>query len=70
MKGERQILDYLGDILHYADAACRFVEGIPSAEALAADERTLLAVVRALEIIGEAAQHIPHEVRARYPEIH
>ncbi|MBC7227258.1 MAG: hypothetical protein H5T61_08500 [Thermoflexales bacterium] len=57
MKGERQVLDYLQDILYYAGAAIRFVEGFPSAEALEADERTLLAVVRALEsaeIVAEA----------------
>ena len=34
-----------------------------------ADEKTFDAVMRDLEIIGEAAKHIPPEVRAQHPEI-
>ena len=37
--------------------------------AFAADTRTNLAVVRALEIIGEAARHIPVRVRRRHPQV-
>jgi len=33
------------------------------------DEKTFDAVVRNLEIIGEAAKHVPAEVQARYPEV-
>ncbi|MDZ7292190.1 MAG: DUF86 domain-containing protein [candidate division KSB1 bacterium] len=33
------------------------------------DEEKTLAVVRALEIIGEAAKHISKSVRDKYPEI-
>ena len=33
------------------------------------DRRNNLAVVRALEVMGEAAQHIPANVRRSYPEI-
>lgn len=33
------------------------------------DRRTNLAVVRALEIIGEAAGRIPANIRRRYPQI-
>jgi uncharacterized protein with HEPN domain len=33
------------------------------------DEKTSYAVVRALEIIGEAARKIPEEVRASIPEL-
>jgi uncharacterized protein with HEPN domain len=33
------------------------------------DEKTFDAVVRNLEVIGEAAKHIPSEIRACYPDV-
>lgn len=33
------------------------------------DRKTIDAVVRNLEIVGEAATHIPEEIQERYPEI-
>jgi len=59
---------YLQDILAAAEKIGRYVQGI-SREALAADSKTLDAVVRNLEIIGEAAKNIPDEVRAAHPEV-
>jgi len=69
MKHTRRVKDYLLDILDYAEKAMRFMEGISSAEGLQEDERTLLAVVRALEVIGEAARRIPHAFREKYPNV-
>jgi uncharacterized protein with HEPN domain len=37
-------------------------------EQFAADQKTVYAVVRALEIISEASRHIPEEVKQRYPD--
>jgi uncharacterized protein with HEPN domain len=34
-----------------------------------ADERTFDAVMRNLQIIGEAAKNVPLEIRNRYPEV-
>ncbi len=38
-------------------------------ESFSKDDKTLFAVIRAIEIIGEAAKKIPQEVKALYPDI-
>ena len=69
MTSERTPEDYLRDILDYAEKAERFLGGVPSAEALGRDERTLLAVIRCLEVIGEAAKRVPRGIRRKSPEV-
>ena len=68
MKPEREFRDYLQDILETMDKVERFVEGMDFEQFLA-DDRTSFAVVRALEIIGEATKHIPASVRRRHPRV-
>ena len=68
MRRERTYADYLRDILEASRRAEEFVRGMDVAEFLA-DARTNFAVVRALEIIGEATKSIPDEVRSKYPGI-
>lgn len=55
-------------MLDYARDAQAFVAGM-DAEAFAADRKTQYAVLRALEVIGEAAKRVPPEVQDRFPEI-
>lgn len=69
MTTKRVLLDYLQDIRAYAEKAERFLADVSSATALEQDERTLLAVIRALEVIGEAAKQIPASVREKYPQV-
>jgi uncharacterized protein with HEPN domain len=50
------------------DAAMRFVEGRNRSD-LESDEMLLFALVRAIEIVGEAASKISDEARAEMPEL-
>ncbi|MDI6689664.1 MAG: DUF86 domain-containing protein [Actinomycetota bacterium] len=65
---EREVGDYIEDIIDAMDKAVSFVENI-SYEEFAKDDKTVFAVVRALEIIGEAVKNIPDDYRKKYPEI-
>ena len=68
MKHKRVYEDYLRDMLEAAEKAEQFL-GRMDFECFLADEKTNFAVVRALEIIGEAAKNIPEHIRQTYPEI-
>ncbi|HYU32034.1 MAG TPA: DUF86 domain-containing protein [Thermoanaerobaculia bacterium] len=68
MKSERSYQDYLADMLDAMSKAQRFVEGM-SFDEFSSDDKTVFAVVRALEIVGEAAKKIPLEVRALRQDI-
>ncbi len=59
---------YLEDIVEAADAAREFVAGM-SKEDLTKDRRTRDAVVRNLEIIGEAAKKVPDETKRSHTEV-
>jgi uncharacterized protein with HEPN domain len=64
----RQVQDYLQDILDAIDAANLFVEGF-SFEDFQSDQKTIFAVIRAIEIIGEASKSIPLSLREQYPQV-
>jgi len=58
---------YLDDILGAIDRIQGYVEGMDYAR-FAADQRTMDAVIRNLEIIGEAARSLPAEIKDAIPE--
>jgi uncharacterized protein with HEPN domain len=65
---KREFLDYVEDIVGAMSNSEEFVRGMKYEEFIK-DQKTIYAVVRALEIIGEAVRKIPAPVRNRYPEI-
>jgi uncharacterized protein with HEPN domain len=64
----RVYIDYLRDMLENALRAIQFVGGMDY-NGFKKDNKTVYAVIRAVEIIGEAARNIPEDVRAKYPNI-
>jgi uncharacterized protein with HEPN domain len=68
MSEERLIQDYLIDILESIKDITDFTDGM-TIDQFSVDRKTVKAVIRCLEVIGEAANKIPNNVREKYPEV-
>lgn len=68
MKPSRLHDDAMRDILDAARKAREFTTGM-TFESFRNDEKTQFAVIRALEIIGEAARRIPEDIRRGFPQV-
>lgn len=64
----REYKDYIVDIIDAIDKAEFFIKGL-TAERFEKDEKTLYAVIRAFEIIGEAVKKVPSSVRNKHKSI-
>ncbi len=64
----RDYFDYLNDILDAVIKVQYFIKGM-TFDTFKADDKTVFAVIRAMEIIGEAVKHIPNDVRLSNPSI-
>jgi uncharacterized protein with HEPN domain len=65
---KRDFLDYMTDICDATEEVSEFTRGMDFPEFLA-DKRTINAVIRSLQVIGEAAKKIPGDLRERYSNI-
>lgn len=65
---QREWRFYLDDMIDFAGKVLAYTNGLDQA-GFVASGLTYDATLRNLELIGEAATHIPEEVRAAHPEI-
>lgn len=68
MSKERTYIDYISDIVNELQRIGNFIKDLPYDE-FAKDEKTVYAVIRCFEIIGEAAKNIPKKIRDKYPMV-
>lgn len=66
--GKRGIKLYLDDIIESSQKILNYTENLVF-EGFEADQKTIDAVVKNFEIIGEAAKNIPQEIMDKYPHI-
>ena len=64
----RDLRDYLQDILDATGDIENFIDEM-TYEQFIKDKKTLNAVVRSIEIIGEASKNLPNSLKAKYSEL-
>ena len=65
---ERDPVDFLRDILDSINKIDSFIEGFEFDE-FAEDNKTVYAVIRAIEIIGEATKNLPESLKKEHSEV-
>ncbi|HMB19823.1 MAG TPA: DUF86 domain-containing protein [Spirochaetota bacterium] len=68
MRSNRDSSDYINDILFEITQIKEFSSGL-TYEEFSADNKTIYAIIRSFEIIGEAVKNIDPEIRDKYPDI-
>ena len=68
MRHRRTYVDYIRDMVAYTRQAEEFLQSV-DLEQFRHDLQMVLAVTRALEVVGEAGRHLPVTLRQRYPEV-
>jgi uncharacterized protein with HEPN domain len=64
----RDFRDFLHDILNAVADIESFINKL-SYEEFVNDKKTVNAVVRSIEVIGEATKNLPEQLKAKYPEV-
>jgi len=67
-KNDRIYTMYLEDLLNAITRIAEYIEGYTFDE-FKKDYKTVDAVIRNFEIIGEASKNLPQEIKLKYPEV-
>ena len=59
---------YIGDMIDFSEAVLSYTAGMDQTECVA-DRRTYCATLHSLQLIAEAATHVPTAVRDMHPEV-
>ena len=68
MSIKREFIDYLQDITDSISKIEQFTKGLDF-DHFSEDDKTIFAVIRAFEIIGEAAKKLPQELKNDHPSV-
>jgi uncharacterized protein with HEPN domain len=66
--GSRDCRDFFEDMDQYAEKGMRIVKDLDY-DAFQSNEEKVLAAIRVIEVIVEAAKNIPPSIRDRYPDV-
>ena len=65
---KRDFADYINDIIESCQDILVFTKGF-SPEKFIKDKKTMNAVIRSLEVIGEASKKVPEDIKRKYSKI-
>jgi uncharacterized protein with HEPN domain len=65
---KRDPIVYISDMLNSSESAIAFIKGL-NYKSFSTDQKTLFAVIRAIEIIGEASNKVPKNLKVRYADV-
>lgn len=65
---KRDPIVYISDMLDYCESAIDFIIGL-NYSSFIKDEKSIFAVIRAIEVIGEASKKVPKGLKDKYDNI-
>ena len=65
---DRDLRDYINDLVEACEDILSFTRGMSYSD-FAGDKKTVNAVIRSLEVIGEATKKLPISFRDSYPDV-
>ena len=65
---DRELRDYINDLTEACEDILSFTKGMSYSD-FTDDKKTINAVIRSLEVIGESTKNLPASFRSNYPNI-